>query len=274
MRPGPILIMMLILILNGCSVKNVNVDLSKKVNPVDGAEIILIPPGEFPMGSPENEGNPDEHPIHRVYLSEYYIYKTEVTNLQYKNFIKKTGYKPGGTWVMENGKDWEKLPASGLTWYDASAYAKWAGADLPTEAQWEKAARGETWRRYPWGNRWEENRCNWDDTGGVDQFTGKPAPVGFYPDGASPYGVLDMAGNLWEWCLDWYSPDYYKTSEYREPAGPTEGSQKVKKGGSWGHDAHSEPLSWRISLRSPAFPQSSSPDTGFRCVIKSTNLPE
>ena len=118
-----------------------------------------------------------------------------------------------------------------VSWNDAKAYAKWAGVTLPTEAQWEKAARGTDGRVYPWGNDWDAAKCN--NSVGANH-PGKTSPVGSFPAGASPYGCLDMAGNVWQWCADWYGADYYTTSPAKNPTGPATGTVRVLRGGSWG----------------------------------------
>ncbi|MHC9539634.1 MAG: formylglycine-generating enzyme family protein [Vulcanimicrobiota bacterium] len=211
------------------------------VNPKDGAAMIIIPAGEFLMGSPEGTGSDDEHPQHRVYLDAYYIYKYEVTNGQFARFVKETRYKAVGNWKEYAKSGRERHPVVNITWNDAAAYCKWAGGSLPTEAQWEKAARGSNGRDYPWGNTWDGNCCNGGKgpkvSGMADISGGRgTAPVGSFPSGVSPYGVHDMAGNVWEWCSDWYDENYYRSSPSKNPEGPGSGSSRILRGGSWGND--------------------------------------
>jgi iron(II)-dependent oxidoreductase len=195
----------------------------------DGAEMILIPAGAFIMGSPEGEGDDDEHPQHTVFLDAFYIDKYEVTNFQYKQFMDATGHGAPDYWNNENYNQ-PNQPVVGVTWHDAIAYAKWAGKRLPTEAEWEKAARGTDGRIYPWGNEWDSSKCNSGVGGDGYQYT---APVGSFPAGASPYGVMDMSGNVWEWCADWSDRNYYSRSPQQNPKGPDSGSERVLRGGSW-----------------------------------------
>jgi iron(II)-dependent oxidoreductase len=172
----------------------------------------------------------NEQPQHRVYLDEFYIDKYPVTNAQFERFVKATGYKAGDDWRKYYTKGKEKHPVVCVSWNDASAYCKWAGKRLPTEAEWEKAARGTDGRIWPWGNAWDKSKCNlWE--GGPATTT----PVGSYPAGASPYGVMDMVGNMWEWCADWYDENYYyyRNSPKRNPRGPNTGQWRVLRGGSW-----------------------------------------
>ncbi|MHC9539639.1 MAG: SUMF1/EgtB/PvdO family nonheme iron enzyme [Vulcanimicrobiota bacterium] len=210
-------------------------------NTNDGADMVLIPAGEFQMGNPEGQGSDDERPQHRVYLDAFYIYKYQVTNGQFTRFVKETGYNAEGEWMRYAKSGRENHPVVNVTWNDAAAYCKWAGGKLPTEAQWEKAARGTDGRMYPWGNTWDGNRCNWDKgpkVAGIAYMSGGrgTAPVGSFPSGVSPYGVHDMAGNVWEWCSDWYDESYYQSSPSRNPEGPGRGSSRVLRGGSWYND--------------------------------------
>ena len=170
----------------------------KQFNEKDGAEIILIPAGDFLMGSPGSS----DYPRHTVYLESYYIYAYQVTNEQFATFIKKTGYKAKGKWEKYVKSGRERHPVVNILWNDAVAYCEWAGGRLPTTAQWEKAARGNDGRAYPWGNTWDDNRCNWSIVPRLsDLYRGRNTmPVGSFPSGVSPYGVHDMAGNVWEWC--------------------------------------------------------------------------
>ncbi len=204
-----------------------------KVSPKDGMVMVYVPAGEFRMGSDIYD---DEKPEHRVYLDGYWIDKTEVTNRMFRKFVKENGYQPEGIWWRaasdENIEGEDKHPVVNVSWNDAVAYCQWAGRRLPTEAEWEKAARGTDGRKYPWGNeapKWGLANI-WDRGADGYEYT---APVGSYPEGASPYGVLDMAGNVWEWVADWYDENYYDKSPAKNPAGPTTGELRVVRGGSW-----------------------------------------
>jgi len=194
---------------------------SSKINAVDGAEMVYVPAGEFLMGS--EEGGSDESPEHTVYLDAYWIYKHEVTNVQYRDCIE-AGECAGDLSRYPEDDD----PAVYIDWYEANDYCEWAGGQLPTEAEWEKAARGTDGRTYPWGEA--SPSCN------LAQFrdcSGQTVPVGSFPAGASPYGALDMAGNVWEWVADWYDAGYYENSPDANPTGPASGTYRVFRGGSW-----------------------------------------
>ena len=264
----------------------------------DGADMVLIPAGNFTMGTSEkqfttwltnncykeNEFITDELPEHKVYLDSFYIYKTEVTVSQYRKFCHETGWKMPETESEQNLSDyhpvvprrlmssgyrekttWKLLddhPIINITWYDARAYADWADADLPTEAQWEKAARGTDKRLYPWGNDWDATKLQCSIGKTCDAV--KTAYVGKFPAGASPYGVLDMAGNVWEWCVDWYNPDYYQLSSFKNPKGPESGSSRVIRGGSWYQNS---PDYFRTTFRYFNAPTNKYNTLGFRCVV-------
>ena len=247
-----------------------------KVNPKDGAEMVLIPAGEFLMGTSEDQivvmqkANPDykseyfsnELPQHKVYLDAYYIYKTEVTVAQYRKFCKTTKYAmpPEPPWKWQ-----DTHPIVNVTWNDAKAYADWAGVILPSEAQWEKAARGDDGRIYPWGNDWDAGKCaNRINSDGEKGHIKGTHPVGSYPAGASPNGVMDMVGNVWEWCADWYSADYFKNAPAKNPTGPKTGKFRVEKGGSW---ADGNNYSIRGACRYSEGPGILNYDAGFRCAM-------
>lgn len=240
------------------------------IHPKDNSEMILIPKGTFTMGS---NGGSDEKPLHEVYLDEYYIDKYPVTNEQFKIFIDATGYVSEGTWLKYTAPMKRNYPVVGISWNDARAYAGWAGKSLPTEAEWEKAARGTDNREFPWGNTWDPNKSNnrkmkikelIDDM--IIILAGRgTVPVGSFPEGASFYSVMDMAGNASQWCMDWYSPGYYSVSPDRNPTGAPSGSWKVIRGGSWWDG---DINSFRCCTRNGDHPESSKAHIGFRCVYK------
>lgn len=214
---------------------------------------IYIPAGEFLRGS---DWVGDESPSRRIYLDAYWIGKYPVTVAQYRQFCRATNrsmpYAPRWDWIDDH-------PMVKVTWHDAVAYADWVGGRLPTEAEWEKAARGTDGREYPWGNVWDPNKCHCSKKELGD--AGRTAPVGSYPSGASPYGVMDMAGNVWEWCSDWYGEDYYKTAPSRNPQGPSWGRFRVLRGGSWYVD---DSIYFRCACRVDYDPNGGLSDRGFR----------
>jgi formylglycine-generating enzyme required for sulfatase activity len=220
----------------------------------DGAMLVRVPAGEFLMGSLDGEGEPDERPQHPVYVSEFLIDKTEVTWRQLRKFAEATGATLPSEPVSGNPDDY---PASFVLWEEARAYCEWVGGRLPTEAEWEKAARGPDGRKYAWGDAWDPNRCN-SITGGMHQ----PESAGAYPRCLSPYGVLDMAGSMWEWCADRYGERFYEESESRDPTGPTAGRLRVMRGGAW----MSQPMWLRTAFRAKRSPTSRNFDHGFRCA--------
>ncbi|HAV93221.1 TPA: hypothetical protein DCW38_08610 [candidate division WOR-3 bacterium] len=233
-------------------------------NEKDGSVLIYIPAGEFTMGS--ESGESDEKPVHKVYLDGYYIMKYEVTNKQYKKFCDETGRSypsdPGYSGMSSYFTNYPDYPVVEVSWNDAKAYSKWAGLRLPIEAEWEKAARGTDSRTYPWGNGDPgTNRCNYDPGNYTEDGYKYTSPIGSYENGRSPYGCYDMAGNVWEWCSDWYGNNYYRDSEYRNPKGPSSGDYRVIHGGSWDNGAYGI----RSALRGYGTPSIMYNPGGFRC---------
>jgi eukaryotic-like serine/threonine-protein kinase len=262
---------------------------STKVNPVDGSVMVYVPAGEFLMGSENADADDDEAPEHTVYLDAYWLYKHEVTNAQYADFLNEESnqteggvtwldgddedvriQQTGGAWVP--GEGYGHHPVVEVSWYGAQAYCEWAGGTLPTEAEWEKAAQGPDGRTYPWGseavsgkraNYCDENcELDWRDVNQDDGYA-MTAPVGSFPEGASPYGALDMAGNVWEWVADWYDERYYTRSPDENPTGPASGEFRVLRGGSWGYNVRF----LRSSFRFRGFPGLTLNYIGFRCLL-------
>jgi len=305
----------------------------------DGATMVLIPAGEFIMGSTETEAKDaekrwglaegtlkSETPQHIVFVDAFYIDKYEVTNAQYKKFVDETGHPTPSVPTMEevlltfrnelrdeadaisarqSEKTYRELrrrlkpwawknetypegkanhPVVLVSWYDAVAYAKWANKRLSTEAEWEKAARGTDGRIYPWGNEWDASKCNsaeriakkalpnlqasllwfgeWKKISPTESARNTTVPVGSYKSGKSPFGIYDMAGNAFEWCMDWYDEDYYAKSPKREPTGPATGSTCVLRGGSWNYPG----FKLRTTYRNKHAPEVGGSPNGFRCV--------
>ncbi|MBD3184456.1 SUMF1/EgtB/PvdO family nonheme iron enzyme [Candidatus Poribacteria bacterium] len=259
-------------------------ELKLNLKRISTEDMIKIPAGPFLMGSSDEEITkvvrdlgggelgPDvgwfaaERPQHEASVEEFYIDKYEVTNEKYKAFVEAVG-KPtprdweGGTYPEGKGDH----PVVYVSWEDANEYCHWVGKRLPTETEWEKAARGTDARIWPWGNTFDITKCNvesWEGSGST--------PVGSYPDGVSPYGVYDMAGNVWEWTDSWY--DAYPGSDHTT----TEFGKKVRvlRGGSWYHYNSLGPIGARCASRDRAVPQSISYVAGFRCAIGVDELAE
>jgi len=245
--------------------------------------MVYIPAGEFLMGSTEHDtyANSDEFPQHNVYLDAYWIDQIEVSNAMFAKFLNREGNREewGDTWlniasedveIEKNHGEW--LPKSGyedhpvveITWFGAQAYCLWAGRRLPTEAEWEKAAHGEDGRIYPWGDEFDCSKGNFDgdDCDGYN----RTAPVGSFPAGASPYNVLDMAGNVGEWVADWYTEDYYEKSPYENPTGPDTGDIRVLRGESYVADKSSV----HTARRGGSLPNVARHGRGFRCALDAT----
>ncbi len=220
----------------------------------DSAMVVRIPAGEFLRGSPEDDGEPHARPQRRVYISEFLIDKTEVTWRQFRKYAEAKGASLPSPPLWGTPDDY---PASSIVWEEAKGYCEWVGGRLPTEAEWEKAARGTDGRKYLWGEKWDHDRCNSRDGG-----PHRPLSVGSYADCLSPYGVLDMAGSVWEWCADWYGESYYAESPAEDPKGPTQGRTRVLRGGAW----VSPDLWLRPAFRYKVSPTYRNVNYGFRCV--------
>jgi formylglycine-generating enzyme required for sulfatase activity len=267
--------------------------------------MIYIDKGEFIRGSGEILNTTPEQ---KVYLSEYYIDKYEVTNEQYVKFLNEWGSdldinnekmiyehqwglkKVGNKWEVYT-KGFEKNPVICVTWYGARQYAQWCGKTLPTEAEWEKSARGTDKRKYPWGDEWDRNKVNTSEKWMGKDFKrysdwrwefleigkdaiylkARPEKVGSYIQGASPYGLMDSCGNVWEWCNDWYGKEYYNfVRGKKNPEGPNKGEFKVIRGGSW----YSENKEVNSIYRSYYNPKAWFNSIGFRCVYSATDYNE
>ncbi len=223
-------------------------------------DMVLVPAGEFTMGSPE--GDPDEKPAHKVQISAFFMDKYEVTVKQYAAFLQESGGDRPAEWKTMNKTANQNRPVMGVDWAEAARYCKWAGKRLPTEAEWEKAARGTDGRLYPWGN---DPPTPLHANYGKKEWNNHEAlvPVGTLEAGKSPYGIYDMAGNVWEWVSDWYDNDYYKQSPSDSPAGPPTGGFKVIRGGSWNTSARNLRAADRY-FDPPSFRSQYVP--GFRCA--------
>ena len=246
----------------------------------DGAEMAYIPAGSFEMGDAMNE--PDEwmegsRPVHTVKLDAFYIDIHEVTVGRYKQFLAETGYRQPPWHDVNWFSPTDDHPMIFVDVNDAVAYCKWAGKRLPTEAEWEYAARGElVGKRYPWGDeKTDGSQCNFADKNAsadwanaeVDDGYATCSAVGSYP--ANGYGLYDMAGNVYEWCADWWDPDYYSQSPAKNPAGPDTGTSRLLRGGAWRNGARA----LRVANRLYDFPNKRDVNRGFRCVVSGSDNP-
>ncbi len=256
---------------------------STQVSDIDSMTMVYVPAGEFLMGSPEGVGMDDEHPQHTVYLDAYWIDQTEVTNAMFAMCVKAGScIEPAstGSFLIDSyfgNPAYADYPVIFVRWDQAQIYCEWAGRQLPTEAQWEKAARGTDGRIYPWGSDFNCKTGNYNDETEINDAVvaggsncdgyAVTAPVGNYPTGASPYGALDMAGNVWEWVEDWY--DYYPSDRMTNPSGPLDGLERIQRGGSW-LSLENNILS---AYRGGSDPIGSREDLGFRCAISASENP-
>jgi formylglycine-generating enzyme len=257
--------------------------------------MVLIKGGTFQMGT--DDGMPYEAPVHEVAVNSFWIDEHEVTVAEFTKFVEATGYRTDaekfgwsgvfnpktGEWEKTDGADWRhpdgphsraqsNEPVCQVSWSDAAAYSKWAGKRLPTEAEWEYAARGGlTKKRYAWGDdlrpggkpvaNWWQGHFPESDTG-EDGFKGRAPVESFPPNG---YGLYDVAGNVWEWCADWYAEDYYEHAERSNPTGAASGTERAIRGGSW-LCAENFCTNYRVAARSHATPDSGLNNLGFRCA--------
>ena len=236
------------------------------VPPTELRDMVFVPAGEFIMGSPEGEGNDNEHPEHTVYLDAFYIGEYEVTNAEYKECVDGGACDPplfNSSYARDSyygNPEYDNYPVINVSWYDARAYCEWKGMRLPTEAEWEKAARGTDGREYPWGNEApDETKLN------SDSSIGDTTEAGSFPGGASPYGAMDMAGNVWEWTSSLYRDYPYRADDGREDM--TASGYWVLRGGSWNYN-------WsraRCATRNWDSSDIRNINVGFRCCADATS---
>lgn len=266
--------------------------------PALSGEMVSVPAGTFPMGSTTT---PNEMPVHTVYLDAFLIDKYEVTNAEFKRFVDAGGYTTEAFWSAEgwsvrlsggwtqpawwstgdyhSGAAWPGFPVVGISWYEAEAYANFVGKRLPTEAEWEKAARGTDQRIYPWGSSILGSRANYSGSGDPydNIYDNNSTPVGFYDgrlnpyppfqtvDSPSFYGAYDMAGNVSEWVRDWFDENYYSASPSSNPPGPVSGGSRVRRGGCWGYSTSNLRSSYR-DQDDGLGPNARYSTIGFRCA--------
>jgi formylglycine-generating enzyme required for sulfatase activity len=217
--------------------------------------LVYIPAGAFEMGS--EDGYVDEVPVHTVYLDAFWMDQTEVTYAQFNQFLAEGSYNanPCG--------DGDDHPVACVNWFDAQAYCEWAGRRLPTEAEWEKAARGGLiGKKYPWGD--EAPVCTAGTQNGTQYYPCGDGTVPVKTFAANGYGLFDMAGNVWVWVMDWYQSNYYASSPTNNPQGPSSGDTRVLRGGGWNLDEYQ----LRVADRSDYFPNDRNGSLGIRCVVE------
>ena len=234
-----------------------------RVRETDNAIMVYVPAGKFTMGN--NGGPKDQQPAHTVDLEAFWIDKFEVTNAKYQLCVE-AGKCVASLYADDSKYNADEQPVVGVFWNTgALAYCEWAGVRLPTEAEWEKAAKGDDERLYPWGNVFDAGKLNSGANQEEDNFFDAAAPVGHFPNGASPYGALDMSGNVWEWTSSIYAPYPYIYDQQREDPDKNGSTTRVVRGGSWktGLDPNGLTTTWRSHFtRGTRYP-----DTGFRCAV-------
>jgi len=236
---------------------------STMTSPVDGMVMVYVPAGDFLMGSVAGVAYENEYPQHTVYLDAFWIDRTEVTNAMYALCVAADTCSPPADINSSTRSEYygnsgyDHYPVIYVNWDDANTYCTWAGRSLPTEAEWEKAARGTDGRTYPWG---EGIDCTLANLSGC---VGDTSEDGIFRSGTSPYGALDMAGNVWEWVADWFDSGYYSTSLLSNPTGPSSGRYRVLRGGSW--DSYGNSL--RVAYRGWDIRDAMRFHTGFRCAL-------
>jgi formylglycine-generating enzyme required for sulfatase activity len=225
------------------------------------ADMVLVPAGEFVMG--DDHGEEDERPARRVHVDAFFIDRTEVTQGDYARCAAARACAPATRYPAPTSP---RHPVVGVSWVDAAAFCRFAGRRLPTEAEWEKAARGTDSRRFPWGNGEDCDAANYGNFQGEGSCEGRnpgrPIEVGSRPRGRSPYGVDDLGGNVWEWVQDWYRFDYYRRAPQRNPRGPRSGEGRVLRGGA----CCSMFVLPRSANRLRYDPTYRDADIGFRCA--------
>lgn len=236
------------------SVEDIPTPLPTAITDAKGVAMILVPAGDFVMGS-DNWAD-DEKPVHTVFLDAYYIDKFEVTNSSYK-LCENAGVCPKNSGSFNSSRG-DNYPIVSVRWYEAKTFCEWRGASLPTEAQWEKAARGKDGFTYPWGEEIDCSKANYEDC------NSNLMPIGSFPDAITPYGGFDMAGNVSEWVADWYSRSYYQISPTSNPLGPDTGEKRVVRGGAYSYPYFDFDL--RSSRRLSFNPDNWSIWVGFRCA--------
>ena len=265
LRPCWMIVLTILLMLD--TKANAQVDRLRQSKALDATAVVEtpmaeIPAGEFAMGLDGMQALEDERPKHRVWLPTFFMDLHEVTTGQYASYLAATNRAAPWQWESVNLAQHADRPVIGVDWTDAEAYCRWKGKRLPTEAEWEKAARGADGRLYPWGNQVPTKNLANFALGARFSYSQVLMPVQSYEQGKSPYGLYHMAGNVWEWVQDWYGVNYYEVSPEHNPQGPEQGQFKVLRGGSWS-DLPKYLLTYgRFKLS----PETRNSYVGFRCA--------